>query len=51
MCPKQFCSYSDTISIFCVVILIGQHVINLFVQYTPYKLSEGSWQDSNVRVC
>ncbi|CAM0147205.1 unnamed protein product [Urochloa decumbens] len=27
----------------------GQHVINLFVQYTPYKLSEGSWQDSNVR--
>lgn len=28
----------------------GQHVINLFVQYTPYKLSEGSWQDSTVRV-
>lgn len=27
----------------------GQHVINLFVQYTPYKLSEGSWQDSTVR--
>ncbi|KAL5206630.1 hypothetical protein ABZP36_034839 [Zizania latifolia] len=29
----------------------GQHVINLFVQYTPYKLSEGSWQDSNIRKC
>ncbi|KQJ85678.1 hypothetical protein BRADI_4g00950v3 [Brachypodium distachyon] len=28
----------------------GQHVINLFVQYTPYKLSEGSWQDSTVRI-
>uniref|UniRef100_J3NF85 Pyridine nucleotide-disulfide oxidoreductase domain-containing protein 2 n=2 Tax=Oryza brachyantha TaxID=4533 RepID=J3NF85_ORYBR len=27
----------------------GQHVINLFVQYTPYKLSEGSWKDSSVR--
>ncbi|WVZ91415.1 hypothetical protein U9M48_037591 [Paspalum notatum var. saurae] len=27
----------------------GQHVINLSVQYTPYKLSEGSWQDSNIR--
>ncbi|XP_037439042.1 pyridine nucleotide-disulfide oxidoreductase domain-containing protein 2-like [Triticum dicoccoides] len=27
----------------------GQHVINLFVQYTPYKLSEGSWQDPAVR--
>ncbi|XP_020092097.1 pyridine nucleotide-disulfide oxidoreductase domain-containing protein 2 isoform X2 [Ananas comosus] len=27
----------------------GQHVINLFVQYTPYKLAEGSWHDSNIR--
>ncbi|XP_072988552.1 uncharacterized protein [Typha latifolia] len=27
----------------------GQHVINLFVQYTPYKLLEGSWQDPTVR--
>ncbi|KAJ0963315.1 hypothetical protein J5N97_028437 [Dioscorea zingiberensis] len=27
----------------------GQHVINLFIQYTPYKLSEGSWQDHNIR--
>ncbi|KAH7673657.1 FAD/NAD(P)-binding domain-containing protein [Dioscorea alata] len=27
----------------------GQHVVNLFVQYTPYKLSEGSWQDHNIR--
>ncbi|XP_038971634.1 pyridine nucleotide-disulfide oxidoreductase domain-containing protein 2 [Phoenix dactylifera] len=27
----------------------GQHVINLFIQYTPYKLSEGSWKDPNIR--
>ncbi|XP_042461201.1 pyridine nucleotide-disulfide oxidoreductase domain-containing protein 2-like [Zingiber officinale] len=27
----------------------GQHVINLFVQYTPYKLSEGTWQDPSIR--
>ncbi|XP_039118390.1 pyridine nucleotide-disulfide oxidoreductase domain-containing protein 2 [Dioscorea cayenensis subsp. rotundata] len=27
----------------------GQHVVNLFIQYTPYKLSEGSWQDHNIR--
>ncbi|KAJ4804342.1 Pyridine nucleotide-disulfide oxidoreductase domain-containing protein 2 [Rhynchospora pubera] len=27
----------------------GQHVVNLFVQYTPYKLSEGSWRDPVVR--
>ncbi|ONK74506.1 uncharacterized protein A4U43_C03F7070 [Asparagus officinalis] len=27
----------------------GQHVVNLFVQYTPYKLSEGSWQDPRIR--
>ncbi|XP_068646179.1 uncharacterized protein [Aristolochia californica] len=27
----------------------GKHVINLFVQYTPYKLSEGSWEDSSFR--
>ncbi|XP_019711268.1 uncharacterized protein [Elaeis guineensis] len=27
----------------------GQHVINLFIQYTPYKLSEGSWKDANIR--
>lgn len=27
----------------------GKHVINLFVQYTPYKLSEGSWADTSVR--
>ncbi|KAF5176829.1 Pyridine nucleotide-disulfide oxidoreductase domain-containing protein [Thalictrum thalictroides] len=23
----------------------GKHVINLFIQYTPYKPSEGSWED------
>ncbi|PKA47487.1 prolycopene isomerase [Apostasia shenzhenica] len=27
----------------------GKHVINLFVQYTPYMLTEGSWQDPNIR--
>ncbi|CAL9092311.1 unnamed protein product [Musa acuminata var. zebrina] len=27
----------------------GQHVINLFIQYTPYELTKGSWQDPNVR--
>ncbi|XP_020092096.1 pyridine nucleotide-disulfide oxidoreductase domain-containing protein 2 isoform X1 [Ananas comosus] len=29
--------------------MTSQHVINLFVQYTPYKLAEGSWHDSNIR--
>ncbi|KAL0332549.1 UNVERIFIED_CONTAM: Pyridine nucleotide-disulfide oxidoreductase domain-containing protein 2 [Sesamum calycinum] len=27
----------------------GKHVINLFIQYTPYKPSEGSWEDSEYR--
>ncbi|KAK1276285.1 hypothetical protein QJS04_geneDACA003725 [Acorus gramineus] len=27
----------------------GKHVINLFVQYTPYNLSEGSWSDPKFR--
>ncbi|KAI5684193.1 hypothetical protein M9H77_05421 [Catharanthus roseus] len=27
----------------------GKHVINLFIQYTPYKPSDGSWQDSAYR--
>ncbi|XP_042478846.1 pyridine nucleotide-disulfide oxidoreductase domain-containing protein 2 isoform X2 [Macadamia integrifolia] len=27
----------------------GKHVINLFIQYTPYKSSEGSWEDSAFR--
>uniref|UniRef100_A0A2P2K8C7 Pyridine nucleotide-disulfide oxidoreductase domain-containing protein 2 n=1 Tax=Rhizophora mucronata TaxID=61149 RepID=A0A2P2K8C7_RHIMU len=27
----------------------GKHVINLFVQYTPYKPSDGSWQDPAYR--
>ncbi|XP_022896300.1 pyridine nucleotide-disulfide oxidoreductase domain-containing protein 2-like isoform X2 [Olea europaea var. sylvestris] len=27
----------------------GKHVINLFVQYTPYKPSDGSWEDSAYR--
>ncbi|KAJ8621122.1 hypothetical protein MRB53_029651 [Persea americana] len=27
----------------------GKHVINLFVQYTPYKLLEGSWEDPTLR--
>lgn len=27
----------------------GKHVINLFVQYTPYKPSNGSWEDLEYR--
>ncbi|KAG0466106.1 hypothetical protein HPP92_017169 [Vanilla planifolia] len=27
----------------------GKHVINLFIQYTPFKPAEGSWQDSTIR--
>nr|GEX53754.1 pyridine nucleotide-disulfide oxidoreductase domain-containing protein 2 [Tanacetum cinerariifolium] len=27
----------------------GQHVINLFVQYTPYKPNDGSWEDPAYR--
>lgn len=27
----------------------GQHVINLFVQYTPYELKNGTWKDSSIR--
>ncbi|XP_045831934.1 pyridine nucleotide-disulfide oxidoreductase domain-containing protein 2 [Trifolium pratense] len=27
----------------------GKHVINLFVQYTPYKPSDGDWQDHDYR--
>ncbi|KAG6543436.1 hypothetical protein Mapa_015106 [Marchantia paleacea] len=27
----------------------GKHVINMFVQYTPFHLAEGSWQDQETR--
>ncbi|KAK2657210.1 hypothetical protein Ddye_010262 [Dipteronia dyeriana] len=27
----------------------GKHVINLFIQYTPYKPSDGSWSDPTYR--
>ncbi|XAR73866.1 hypothetical protein NMG60_11007980 [Bertholletia excelsa] len=27
----------------------GMHVVNLFIQYTPYKPSEGSWEDTTYR--
>ncbi|GLJ29666.1 hypothetical protein SUGI_0584980 [Cryptomeria japonica] len=27
----------------------GKHVINLFIQYTPYKLQSGDWQDPTTR--
>jgi phytoene dehydrogenase-like protein len=27
----------------------GQHVMSLFVQYTPYKLASGSWDDPGVK--
>lgn len=29
---------------------IGKHVINLFIQYTPYDPSDGSWKDPYYRV-
>lgn len=29
---------------------VGKHVINLFVQYTPYKPLDGSWEDPDYRV-
>jgi len=29
---------------------VGKHVINLFIQYTPYQPSDGSWQDTAYRV-
>lgn len=32
------------------VFFIGKHVINLFVQYTPYKPLDGDWQDNDYRV-
>lgn len=28
----------------------GKHVINLFIQYTPYKPSDGNWADTAYRV-
>ncbi|KAI8009713.1 Pyridine nucleotide-disulfide oxidoreductase domain-containing protein 2 [Camellia lanceoleosa] len=27
----------------------SKHVINLFIQYTPYKPSDGSWEDPAYR--
>lgn len=27
----------------------GKHVINLFIQYTPFKLTEGSWEEPTIR--
>lgn len=33
-----------------VVLYVGKHVINLFIQYTPYKPSDGSWEDPTYRV-
>lgn len=29
---------------------VGKHVINLFIQYTPYKPLDGSWEDPSYRV-
>lgn len=31
-------------------LIVGKHVINLFVQYTPYSPSDGSWGDPSYRV-
>ncbi|CAA7393698.1 unnamed protein product [Spirodela intermedia] len=27
----------------------GKHVINLFIQYTPYELARGSWEETSIR--
>lgn len=27
----------------------GHHVVNLFIQYTPYKLAKGSWDDAGFK--
>jgi phytoene dehydrogenase-like protein len=27
----------------------GKHVLSLFIQYTPYRLAEGSWDDPGVK--
>ncbi|KAF8377933.1 hypothetical protein HHK36_031322 [Tetracentron sinense] len=32
------------------ILLVGKHVINLFIQYTPYKPLEGNWEDSAYRL-
>lgn len=29
---------------------VGKHVINLFVQFTPYKPNDGIWDDPAYRV-
>lgn len=28
----------------------GKHVINMFVQYTPFHLASGNWEDQDIRV-
>lgn len=33
-----------------MLFLIGKHVINLFIQYTPYSPLDGSWGDLAYRV-
>lgn len=42
----KFKSTVDRILLF----FIGKHVINLFIQYTPYSPSDGSWGDPAYRV-
>jgi len=42
--------FVDNIYLMKCVFFIGKHVINLFVQYTPYKPLDGDWQDHDYRV-
>ncbi|KAL7259597.1 hypothetical protein ACSBR1_005476 [Camellia fascicularis] len=32
-----------------LVLVTSKHLINLFIQYTPYKPSDGSWEDPAYR--
>ncbi|WVZ26671.1 hypothetical protein V8G54_005215 [Vigna mungo] len=41
--------FVDNIYLMKCVFFIGKHVINLFVQYTPYKPLDGDWQDHDYR--
>ncbi|KAF3440790.1 hypothetical protein FNV43_RR19076 [Rhamnella rubrinervis] len=43
----EYSDYSSVLSIWVPFILVqrGKHVINLFIQYTPYKPRDGNWED------
>jgi hypothetical protein len=49
LCLPEVCGSTQHIS--CLAEWSGKHVINMFVQYTPFHLTEGSWEDKATRVC